>query len=251
MKKFVSIIAMCLLIIGLVSCGGHERNVPTSGISFVTDEYTNIKGASVLIKNNKVLPHKEAPSQEDIIEWYMDTACSACAYLERDMSKHFEEITKDMTIRFHILAFKNPYFKNEYPNKAATFLLSVAEIKPDSFLKALEKVMIAENIPEKEEVLSETRFKDIFMEVGGSDSEWEKIEEMQDNLSKIVQKETNRASVSAILKEKAGDNDVSVPFIIVGNSPKALDFLSIEEGTLAEDFILRELELYKEARKKK
>lgn len=207
----------------------------------VTD-FTNISKASFYVsKNGQILPSSTEIKDTDVIDWYIDPYCPSCILLDTIMEERIPDLTDKMVIRFHPLSFLSPRSVDDYSNRAAGYLLGVAEYAPEKYLEFMHSIMNEEFHPGVGNETSDEKFKKAAKDVGVTDEQWTQIEKAHSSLIAQVKEETAIAFNDKELTAKAVSGKLTVPFVVIGDSKKALDFT---EAYDAESYFIKEFEKY-------
>lgn len=197
--------------------------------------YKYIKNGSFVVgKDGAAIENDKSVAQDKNIEWFIDPYCPACGKFEEIMAPKVQEILdKDLTIRYNMLSFLSVNSVDDYSNRAASFMLATAEKSPELARKYLEKIMSASFQPKSSApaAVSDDKFKEAYIEVGGKAENWQGIQELQKKLmeDKVVASKTAVSLNNKDLLAKSPSGRLSTPFFVIGDSQKALDFSAEED----------------------
>lgn len=233
----------------LVACApqtGNKTNTNTGSKQNAKKEaeFKNIKESAFLLSaSGEVLPNDTKLDQKEVIDWYIDPYCPSCIMLETIMEDKIETLTDKMVIRFHPLSFLSPRSVDDYSNRASAYILAIAEKQPSLTRKFMHGIMNEEFHPgsgENSEKPAE-EFKKKFISIGGTEAQWKEIHGLQETLIKEVKAATAKAFNDKELTAKAASGRLTVPFVILGDSDKALDF---SEAVDAESYFMTQFDKY-------
>lgn len=247
-----------LSVLVLAGCSQSSKTTETTTNTPKTEETTKsfvdtqkyVKDASFLLgKDAKPIAQDEALANNvTVIDWYVDPYCPACIKLETIMKEKTKEILSDgnTVIRFHPLGFLSAKSVGDYSNRAAAYILGAVEYAPDVAFSYMTAIMNDEFRPNNVEK-TDDKFKEKFIEVGGTESQWESISHIHKKYVQMVKDETSKAFNNKELASKSQTGSLYVPYLIIGKSDKALYFPGdIDAG----DYVVQKLNEYKESQQK-
>lgn len=246
MRKRILITMLMLIIVVVFSgCDGvkKDKKIGDSSLKYVKD-------ATIIVKGDKLIKQSKVPPQEDLIDWYMDPYCPSCTKLDEIMQPKIKDVSSKLPIRYHIMGFLSSKTIDDYSNRGAAFILSVAETSPDLAVKYLHSIMNDKFKPENGKGIKtpDDKFKEQFLKIGGTSSQWSKVMEIQPVILEMVKEQTALAFNDEKLLSKSEDGRLTVPFIIIGDSDKALNFLDTLD---AETFVIDNVNKYIKERQEK
>lgn len=191
-----------------------------------TTELKYIKDASFYLgKDGKAILEKDVDKNATIVNWYVDPYCPACVKLEELTKESIKDYTnnKNVVFKYHILSFLSARTIDDYSNRAASWILGVINERPDLALEYFSNVMTEEFHPNGK-AKEDKAFKDLFIKLGGKETEWKVIESNQKDLIQEVKSNTAKAFNDEALEKLSPTGHLFTPFIVVGDSDKALNF---------------------------
>lgn len=211
-------------------------------------EWNYIRNSSFVVgPDMKVLTAENFPKNKYSVHWLFDPHCPACVKLETLMRPHLDKLTTGgLYIRFYPMAFMGTPEDGDYSLRAGTYILSVVENVPSKWEAFFNKIISQEFFPDADVFYPDSKFKEVFLEIGGTEKEWEDVEEDLEAIAQELKINTDRAYNSSELEKMCPNDTLIVPMVVLGNSEKAIDF-SEETDSIA--FFLRKVEEYKETLK--
>lgn len=238
MKKLITLAACVLMTVSIAGCGVVKKEESKE----VHMAYTYIRDNTFTVKDGKVA--KDQDFGENVIEDYLDPICPACAQLEQLTKDKTAEVSKKLPIRYHVSSFLDKTTPDHYSKRAGSIILAMAEVDPDRVLTYLDKTMDGKFAPKEGSgtTTDDSKFSDMYFQIGGTKENWDRMKETAKPLEKVIEKNTAQALISEDLKSKAKDGEMTLPFIIIGKSEKALNFSGVTD---ARTYYLEEVEKYK------
>lgn len=249
------ILAMLLLIstsLVLGGCNNPQNFEPKTSIEIRNQEkdYKFVQNGSFVVgKDFKLISLDKIPDKNtNIIEWYFDPLCPACVKLESLMKDKNKNIVNDgkLLIRYYPMGFLSARSLDDYSNRASAYILAVAESYPDLAYKYLNEIMSESFIPIGENSdgikKSDEAFLNAFYRVGGSNENWGLVKKNFEVALKQVKESSLQASNNVELQNKSYDKKIYTPFIIIGDTPQALNFNDKEDAL---EYMTNEINSYK------
>lgn len=207
-----------------------------------TQEYRYLTNGTFFLDNGKVVEGEYKDSVR-VLTWYIDPSCPSCTKLDEILKPRFSELNEKLVIRFVPMGFLSPKTLDDYSNRASAFILAVAEAKNELALDFLHTVMSESFRPQIGEGVEtpDEKFKEAFVSLGGTEEDWKVVTTIQPYLLETVKENTAKAFNDKDLIAKAPNSRITVPFLIVGNSEKALDFSTAED---VEKFVFDSVDSY-------
>lgn len=214
----------------------------TSNLSKDT-HLTYVSNGTFTVKDDKIVESDE--NVGETLNWYFDPMCPACVNLESSLSPDIKEISSKMPIKYFPLDFFSGNDKNNFSHKAGAMLLSVVEVRPDIALKFMTSVISPDF---QKEDRTNDEFKSKFIEAGGKEDEWNTVLSYLDITGEQISNSTMTVNANGELDSKApkkddGSQSMYIPFLVVGNSDKNINFSESGNYT-AKDYILKSIEDY-------
>ena len=226
MIKFVMVSAVALLF--ATACTNNtktENNTnPSTEQTAKENQYTS-NASFYLGKDGKAIQEKDIDKNATIVNWYVDPYCPACVQLEeltKDTIKEYIN-NKNVVIKYNVLSFLSARTVDDYSNRAAGWILGVINERPDLAYDYFTNVLSV-NFHPNGKAKEDSAFKDLFIKLGGKEDEWKNIESKQKDLIEEVKSNTIRVFNDNELAKKSPTGKLFTPFIIVGDSEKAIDF---------------------------
>lgn len=226
MIKFVMVSAVALLF--ATACTNNtktENNTnPSTEQTAKENQYTS-NASFYLGKDGKAIQEKDIDKNATIVNWYVDPYCPACVQLEeltKDTIKEYIN-NKNVVIKYNVLSFLSARTVDDYSNRAAGWILGVINERPDLAYDYFTNVLSV-NFHPNGKAKEDSTFKDLFIKLGGKEDEWKNIESKQKDLIEEVKSNTIRVFNDNELAKKSPTGKLFTPFIIVGDSEKAIDF---------------------------
>ena len=226
MIKFVMVSAVALLF--ATACTNNtktENNTnPSTEQTAKENQYTS-NASFYLGKDGKAIQEKDIDKNATIVNWYVDPYCPACVQLEeltKDTIKEYIN-NKNVVIKYNVLSFLSARTVDDYSNRAAGWILGVINERPDVAYDYFTNVLSV-NFHPNGKAKEDSAFKDLFIKLGGKEDEWKNIESKQKDLIEEVKSNTIRVFNDNELAKKSPTGKLFTPFIIVGDSEKAVDF---------------------------
>ena len=226
MIKFVMVSAVALLF--ATACTNNtktENNTnPSTEQTAKENQYTS-NASFYLGKDGKAIQEKDIDKNATIVNWYVDPYCPACVQLEeltKDTIKEYIN-NKNVVIKYNILSFLSARTVDDYSNRAASWILGVISERPDLAYDYFTSVLSV-NFHPNGKAKEDSAFKDLFIKLGGKEDEWKVIESKQKDLIEEVKANTIRVFNDNELAKKSPTGKLFTPFIVVGDSEKAIDF---------------------------
>lgn len=226
MIKFVMVSAVALLF--ATACTNNtktENNTnPSTEQTAKENQYTS-NASFYLGKDGKAIQEKDIDKNATIVNWYVDSYCPACVQLEeltKDTIKEYIN-NKNVVIKYNVLSFLSARTVDDYSNRAAGWILGVINERPDLAYDYFTNVLSV-NFHPNGKAKEDSAFKDLFIKLGGKEDEWKNIESKQKDLIEEVKSNTIRVFNDNELVKKSPTGKLFTPFIIVGDSEKAVDF---------------------------
>lgn len=226
MIKFVMVSAVALLF--ATACTNNtktENNTnPSTEQTAKENQYTS-NASFYLGKDGKAIQEKDIDKNATIVNWYVDPYCPACVQLEeltKDTIKEYIN-NKNVVIKYNVLSFLSARTVDDYSNRAAGWILGVINERPDLAYDYFTNVLSV-NFHPNGKAKEDSSFKDLFIKLGGKEDEWKNIESKQKDLIEEVKSNTIRVFNDNELAKKSPTGKLFTPFIIVGDSEKAVDF---------------------------
>ena len=226
MIKFVMVSAVALLF--ATACTNNtktENNTnPSTEQTAKENQYTS-NASFYLGKDGKAIQEKDIDKNATIVNWYVDPYCPACVQLEeltKDTIKEYIN-NKNVVIKYNVLSFLSARTVDDYSNRAAGSILGVINERPDLAYDYFTNVLSV-NFHPNGKAKEDSAFKDLFIKLGGKEDEWKNIESKQKDLIEEVKSNTIRVFNDNELAKKSPTGKLFTPFIIVGDSEKAVDF---------------------------
>lgn len=204
---------------------------------------TYVSNGTFIVKDGKIVEKDE--SVGETLAWYFDPMCPACVNLESSLSEDIPEISSKMPIQYYPMDFFSNNDKNNFSHKAGAMLLSVVETRPDIALKFMTAVISPDF---QQENRTNDEFKSKFIEVGGKEEEWNTVLSYLDITGEQISNSTMTVNANGELDSKApkkedGSQSMYIPFLVIGNSDKNINFSESGDST-AKDFILNSIDKY-------
>lgn len=226
MIKFVMVSAVALLF--ATACTNNtktENNTnPSTEQTAKENQYTS-NASFYLGKDGKAIQEKDIDKNATIVNWYVDPYCPACVQLEeltKDTIKEYIN-NKNVVIKYNVLSFLSARTVDDYSNRAAGWILGVINERPDLAYDYFTNVLSV-NFHPNGKAKEDSAFKDLFIKLGGKEDEWKNIESKQKDLIEEVKSNTIRVFNDNELAKKSPTGKLFTPFIIIGDSEKAVDF---------------------------
>ena len=226
MIKFVMVSAVALLF--ATACTNNtktENNTnPSTEQTAKENQYTS-NASFYLGKDGKAIQEKDIDKNATIVNWYVDPYCPACVQLEELTKYTIKEYinNKNVVIKYNVLSFLSARTVDDYSNRAAGWILGVTNERPDLAYDYFTNVLSV-NFHPNGKAKEDSAFKDLFIKLGGKEDEWKNIESKQKDLIEEVKSNTIRVFNDNELAKKSPTGKLFTPFIIVGDSEKAVDF---------------------------
>lgn len=226
MIKLIALAAVALLFATACTNNSKTENSKTSNTEQTTKDNQYVANASFYLgKDGKAILEKDIDKNATIVDWYVDPYCPACVQLEtltKDTIKDYIN-NKNVVIRYHILSFLSPRTVDDYSNRAAAWILGVINERPDMAFDYFSSVLSVDFHPNGK-TKDDSAFKDLFITLGGKEEEWKVIESKQKDLIEQVKTNTINIFNDNELAKKSPTGKLFTPFIVVGDSDKAVDF---------------------------
>lgn len=226
MIKVVMVAAVALLFATACTNNTKTENNTNSNTEQTTKENQYTANASFYLgKDGKAIQEKDIDKNATIVNWYVDPYCPACVQLEeltKDTIKEYIN-NKNVVIKYNILSFLSARTVDDYSNRAAGWILGVINERPDLAYDYFTSVLSV-NFHPNGKAKEDNAFKDLFIKLGGKEDEWKIIESKQKDLIEEVKANTIRVFNDNELAKKSPTGKLFTPFIIVGDSEKAIDF---------------------------
>lgn len=221
----------------------------TSEISMPSFTYKNIQsdGSFYVGKDGKIITDTSKIKNKIVIDWYLDPYCPACVKLETLLvSKKSELLKDDVLVRYHPSGFLNSESLDNYSTRASAYILGVLEYAPDLADKFLDSVVNSKFKPNGV-AKSDKEFKELFKSIGGTDEQWKEITKAHKTLKTIVDENSKKLKNSSEMDKKSPSGKLFVPFVVIGDSKKALDFSTDDDSV---QYLLNQVDKYRESLKK-
>ena len=226
MIKFVMVSAVALLFTTACTNNTKTENNTNPSTELTTKENQYTSNASFYLgKDGKAIQEKDIDKNATIVNWYVDPYCPACVQLEeltKDTIKEYIN-NKNVVIKYNILSFLSARTVDDYSNRAASWILGVISERPDLAYDYFTSVLSV-NFHPNGKAKEDSAFKDLFIKLGGKEEEWKVIESKQKDLIEEVKANTIRVFNDNELAKKSPTGKLFTPFIVVGDSEKAIDF---------------------------
>lgn len=226
MIKFVMVSAVALLFATACTNNTKTENNTNPSAEQTTKENLYTSNASFYLgKDGKAIQEKDIDKNATVVNWYVDPYCPACVQLEeltKDTIKEYIN-NKNVVIKYNILSFLSARTVDDYSNRAAGWILGVINERPDLSYDYFTNVLSV-NFHPNGRAKEDSAFKDLFIKLGGKEDEWKDIESKQKDLIEEVKSNTIRVFNDNELAKKSPTGKLFTPFIIVGDSEKAVDF---------------------------
>lgn len=226
MIKIVMLSAVALLFATACTNNTKTDNNSNSNIEQTVKENQYTSNASFYLgKDGKAIQEKDVDKNATIVNWYVDPYCPACVQLEelsKDTIKDYID-NKNVVINYHILSFLSNRTVDDYSNRAASWVLGVINVRPDLAFDYFTNVLSVKFHPNGK-AKEDSAFKDLFINLGGKEDEWKIIEAKQKDLIKEVKANTFKVFNDKDLEKKSPTGHLFTPFIVIGDSDKALNF---------------------------
>ena len=226
MIKFVMVSAVALLFATACTNNTKTENNTNPSAEQTTKENLYTSNASFYLgKDGKAIQEKDIDKNATVVNWYVDPYCPACVQLEeltKDTIKEYIN-NKNVIIKYNILSFLSARTVDDYSNRAAGWILGVINERPDLSYDYFTNVLSV-NFHPNGRAKEDSAFKDLFIKLGGKEDEWKDIESKQKDLIEEVKSNTIRVFNDNELAKKSPTGKLFTPFIIVGDSEKAVDF---------------------------
>ena len=226
MIKFVMVSAVALLFATACTNNTKTENNTNPSAEQTTKENLYTSNASFYLgKDGKAIQEKDIDKNATVVNWYVDPYCPACVQLEeltKDTIKEYIN-NKNVVIKYNILSFLSARTVDDYSNRAAGWILGVTNERPDLSYDYFTNVLSV-NFHPNGRAKEDSAFKDLFIKLGGKEEEWKDIESKQKDLIEEVKSNTIRVFNDNELAKKSPTGKLFTPFIIVGDSEKAVDF---------------------------
>ena len=232
-KKLLSIVTLgAATLLFATACSNNTSNTNTKKEN-KTEQSTKKNNTKSYVKEStfylgkdgKAIQESDVPKNATIINWYIDPYCPACVKLETltkdSVEKYLNE--KNVVIKYHVLSFLSAKTVDDYSNRAAGWILGVTNVRPDLSYKYLTNIMNQDFHPNGK-AKADSEFKKLFIKIGGKESEWKTIEVQQKDLIAQTKKATSKAFNDESLEKLSPTGKMFTPFVVVGNSDKALNF---------------------------
>ena len=226
MIKVAMVAAVALLFATACTNNKKTENNTNSNTEQTTKENQYIANASFYLgKDGKAIQEKDIDKNAVVVNWYVDPYCPACVQLEeltKDTIKEYIN-NKNVVIKYNVLSFLSARTVDDYSNRAAGWILGVINERPDLAYDYFTNVLSV-NFHPNGKAKEDSVFKDLFIKLGGKEDEWKNIESKQKDLIEEVKSNTIRVFNDNELAKKSPTGKLFTPFIIVGDSEKAVDF---------------------------
>ena len=226
MIKVAMVAAVALLFATACTNNKKTENNTNSNTEQTTKENQYIANASFYLgKDGKAIQEKDIDKNAVVVNWYVDPYCPACVQLEeltKDTIKEYIN-NKNVVIKYNILSFLSARTVDDYSNRAASWILGVISERPDLAYDYFTSVLSV-NFHPNGKAKEDSAFKDLFIKLGGKEEEWKVIESKQKDLIEEVKANTIRVFNDNELAKKSPTGKLFTPFIVVGDSDKAVDF---------------------------
>ena len=226
MIKFVMVSAVALLFATACTNNTKTENNTNPSTEQTTKENQYTSNASFYLgKDGKAIQEKDIDKNATVVNWYVDPYCPACVQLEeltKDTIKEYIN-NKNVIIKYNVLSFLSARTVDDYSNRAAGWILGVINERPDLAYDYFTNVLSV-NFHPNGKAKEDSAFKDLFIKLGGKEDEWKNIERKQKDLIEEVKSNTIRVFNDNKLAKKSPTGKLFTPFIIVGDSEKAIDF---------------------------
>lgn len=226
MIKFVMVSTVALLFTTACTNNTKRENNTNPSTEQTTKENQYTSNASFYLgKDGKAIQEKDIDKNATIVNWYVDPYCPACVQLEeltKDTIKEYIN-NKNVVIKYNVLSFLSARTVDDYSNRAAGWILGVINERPDLAYDYFTNVLSV-NFHPNGKAKEDSAFKDLFIKLGGKEDEWKNIESKQKDLIEEVKSNTIRVFNDNELAKKSPTSKLFTPFIIVGDSEKAIDF---------------------------
>ena len=226
MIKFVMVSAVALLFATACTNNTKTENNTNPSTEQTTKENQYTSNASFYLgKDGKAIQEKDIDKNATVVNWYVDPYCPACVQLEeltKDTIKEYIN-NKNVVINYNVLSFLSARTVDDYSNRAAGWILGVINERPDLAYDYFTNVLSV-NFHTNGKAKEDSAFKDLFIKLGGKEDEWKNIESKKKDLIEEVKSNKIRVFNDNELAKKSPTGKLFTPFIIVGDSEKAIDF---------------------------
>lgn len=261
-KKIYASISLGVLLFTMAACSSNSKQVQTKPDAKTevkkkeTYKFEYVSNSTFLVtKDGKLIKQKDLPKDAVMVDWYFDPYCPTCVKLEGFVAKEGTKFYNEEGVyyRYHPLSFLDKATQNKvvdgkkvkdgYSVEASSFILSVAEVKPEIAVNYMNKVLSVDFYP-VEGQKSIDSFKSLFVSLKGTEDEWKKVVKLQKELKLENKKSTQKALDDVNLAKRSHDGSLYVPFILIGKEKQALNFESLDSSV---DYIKKEVSDYKKS----
>lgn len=230
MKKKILLLLSILLMPTLVAGCKQQTKEPEKQTETTKEninfQYVN-KGTVILGDKKAYKPDEKLPDDVNVVEIYLDPYCPDCVVFETAIKPQLDKLIKEgkTVVKYHFFTFLSPKTIDDYSNRAASYMLAVAEHKPEIAKDFIDKIMTKEFRPQRGVKTPDETFKKLYMSLGGDEATWNnKIEKSKTQIVEQIKTATAEAFNDTNLINKSPIKDrLFVPFIFVNDSPKAID----------------------------
>lgn len=212
------LVVLLLIVIGFLVYRGYEREKDGLLDSNGQPKFENISdtGDFVVYKGGVA---KNYTGRKNIkLEWYTDALCPDCTRVHTTTENFiFERIDNGtLEIKFHVLNFLPQYSPEDYPLRAAAWVLGAAEFAPDNIKEFMSIVFAASDVEIAER--DDTYLKELAKQAGISRDNINLIEKNLFLLEAMVNKASVGIRQNRSLIEISPEERMFVPFIFVSGS---------------------------------
>lgn len=232
LKKFLLLSFLLVFSFTAIACSTTNKKQEQKEVSQET--FTNIKDNVVSIQKGEVVPYDSSLAQTNVVDWYVDPISRACIKLQTISKDDILEMSSKKTIRYHLSSFLNTDTVDDYSVRASAYLLGVAEVSPSIYMEYMNAIFSTDFRPDTENgaQTEDSRFKDKFTSLGGTEEQWDKIEGMKETLKTTVKRSTVADKSNKELLAKSPSGTISLPFIVVGESKQCVQFSETVAGNV-------------------
>ena len=251
MNKFVKSLLLTSTVVALAACTNNTSTKQTetsqnTEVTQTTNQYVN-NSTFIINKDGKAIKSSEVTEDMTVIDWYVDPYCKYCTKLEDLMKPELKKLMaeKNVVIRYHVLTFLSAKTVDDYSNRAAGYILSAIEVSPELAYDYFTAIL-TDSFKPVSEAKADDKFKEVYLSIGGTEANWKIIESKKDEFTEQAKKATSEAFNDEKLIAKSEEGALYVPFLIIGDSEKALNFTG-ETDTV--EFIKQKISEYQEKNK--
>lgn len=189
--------------------------------STTNTNFKYVDNGRFILDNGKIAEKDSV--QKDVMDWYYDPMCPACANLESFLGEHLNTLSAKMPIRYNPMNFFSADDK-DFSTRASSLLLSIVEVRPGIAIDFFKGTINPEFQPTHEEALMPIeKYKEVFTKIGGTEDDWNKVLALEPEMVKEIKSALENADMTT-LDKKSPTGQMVIPFLVIGDSEKAVDF---------------------------